>query len=147
MCKGPRLKYKISEVLCFSVSPKSRSTVRRYYDSWRQSQGLVERCDNPKCHFHDCDLVWNNEPLRLVLDHENGNSNDNRPSNLRYLCPNCDSLLPTRGGSNIGRITEQSEGGFKVRRENGQVDLNVFSKTAKLELKTHKAKVSRGENT
>src|SRR6476660_3941888 len=38
-------------------------------------------------------LVWNGRPFNPFLDHKNGNNSDNRPENLRYLCPNCDSQL------------------------------------------------------
>ena len=32
---------------------------------------------------------WNNSPLRLDIDHVDGNPTNNRLSNLQYLCPNC----------------------------------------------------------
>lgn len=45
--------------------------------------------------------TWNEKPLILRLDHINGNSYDNRLQNLRLVCPNCDSQLPTFCGRNI----------------------------------------------
>jgi hypothetical protein len=38
---------------------------------------------------------WLGNKLVLRLDHINGVSNDNRLENLRLVCPNCDSQLPT----------------------------------------------------
>lgn len=38
----------------------------------------------------------------LVADHIDGNWRNNTEDNLRLLCPNCDSLLPTFAGSNRG---------------------------------------------
>ncbi len=38
----------------------------------------------------------------LVADHIDGNWRNNAESNLRLLCPNCDSLTPTFAGSNRG---------------------------------------------
>ncbi len=38
---------------------------------------------------------WNGYPLTLRLDHVNGKRNDHRITNLRFVCPNCDSQLPT----------------------------------------------------
>lgn len=38
---------------------------------------------------------WNNLPLSLHVDHIDGNSDNNFPSNLRLLCPNCHSQQPT----------------------------------------------------
>jgi len=44
---------------------------------------------------------WKNKPLVLIMDHINGVRNDNRQKNLRLVCPNCDSQLPTFTGRNI----------------------------------------------
>ena len=39
----------------------------------------------------------------IQLDHiVDGNSKNNRPENVRLLCPNCHSLTPTFGGLNRG---------------------------------------------
>lgn len=35
------------------------------------------------------DEVWNGKPLVLEIDHINDDFLDNRPENLKYLCPNC----------------------------------------------------------
>lgn len=38
--------------------------------------------------------------LTLQLDHINGVKSDQRPSNLRFLCPNCHSQTDTYAGAN-----------------------------------------------
>jgi His-Xaa-Ser system radical SAM maturase HxsC len=60
----------------------------------------------------------------LILDNKNGVNSDNRPKNLRYLCPSCDALLDTRGGKNRGKV-EKAGGGFSIRRPNGNRDYTL----------------------
>jgi HNH endonuclease len=45
---------------------------------------------------------WKGQELRLVLDHVDGDSSNNRRDNLRLVCPNCDSQLPTYKARNRG---------------------------------------------
>ncbi len=43
---------------------------------------------------------WRNQPIKLHLDHINGNREDNSRNNLRGLCPNCHSQTETYCGKN-----------------------------------------------
>jgi hypothetical protein len=43
---------------------------------------------------------WHGKPMPLILDHINGVNNDNRLENLRFVCSNCDSQLPTYKSKN-----------------------------------------------
>jgi hypothetical protein len=40
------------------------------------------------------------KPLTLQLDHIDGDSDNNHPTNCRLLCPNCHTQTPTYGGKN-----------------------------------------------
>jgi hypothetical protein len=64
--------------------PRLRRAVTEY--------GLEEKC--VWCGLTD---EWNEKPLVLQLDHISGDSLDNRPENLRFLCPNCHSQTKTWG--------------------------------------------------
>jgi hypothetical protein len=39
----------------------------------------------------------------LQIDHKDGNAVNNKPDNIRFICPNCHSLTPTFGNLNKGK--------------------------------------------
>ena len=47
--------------------------------------------------------MWHGVELTLVLDHIDGDSQNNARENLRMICPNCDSQLSTYKSRNRGR--------------------------------------------
>jgi len=48
-----------------------------------------------------CGLTeWLGESITLQVDHEDGDGLNNRPNNLRYLCPNCHSQTNNFGFKN-----------------------------------------------
>lgn len=51
-----------------------------------------------KCSICNSEPIWQDKPLTLQLDHINGNNNDNRLENLRWLCPNCHTQTTTFAG-------------------------------------------------
>ena len=54
-----------------------------------------------KCEICGQDKRWNGKELVLTLDHIDGHNHNNVESNLRWICPNCASQLPTFAGRNL----------------------------------------------
>jgi hypothetical protein len=80
--------------------------VKRYI--FEDQHGCCGICGSPS--------HWMGMRLVLVLDHIDGDSTNNARENLRMVCPNCDSQLPTYKSKNRGN-------GRHFRREryaNGQ---------------------------
>ena len=69
----------------------SHRRVRRY---------LIESCRN-KCAICGND-TWMGERIPMVMDHIDGHPENNKRENLRMICPNCDSQLPTFKSRNRG---------------------------------------------
>lgn len=47
------------------------------------------------CAICGCKPEWNGSSLVFVIDHIDGDASNNKRENLRMICPNCDSQLPT----------------------------------------------------
>lgn len=45
---------------------------------------------------------WQGRPLTFIVDHVDGDASNNSRENLRLVCPNCDSQLPTFKARNKG---------------------------------------------
>ena len=59
------------------------------------------------CSICGTDAIWLGKPMPLILDHINGVNNDNRLENLRFVCSNCDSQLPTYKARNINKNKQE----------------------------------------
>lgn len=70
--------------------PAPMSSVKKQYLSQRTSVC----CDTPECGIVDS---WLGKPIRLHMDHVDGDRSNNAPENLRLLCPNCHDQTETWG--------------------------------------------------
>lgn len=83
-------------------------------------RGWCYRHLEQKCYECGQDTLWNNKPLRLQVDHRNGDTHDNRQSNLGMICPNCHTQTETWGVKNAskhGRL-KMVIGAAKMRKSN-----------------------------
>ncbi|WP_030250225.1 HNH endonuclease signature motif containing protein [Streptomyces violens] len=69
----------------------------------RLRRALLARGADEYCAVCGIGPTWQGEPLPLEVDHINSDWRDNRPENLRFLCPNCHSTTDSYRGRNKGR--------------------------------------------
>lgn len=65
-----------------------QQNMQRYKKYFLEEQGH-------RCAVCGCSDIWCGKQLVFVLDHIDGNADNNNRDNLRLVCPNCDSQLPT----------------------------------------------------
>lgn len=66
----------------------------------RLRRAMLESGIKDECAICSLGSEWNGVPLRLQIDHKDGNFQNNRRGNLRFLCPNCHSQTDNFGVQN-----------------------------------------------
>jgi hypothetical protein len=84
--------------------------VRRVPGSGRTKPPLLRRamCEVGipyRCAMCGVTDMWQGRPLRLHVDHIDGDYHNNLVENLRFLCPNCHSQTPNFAGLSRGKYT------------------------------------------
>ena len=91
---GGAKKKQASEILVL------RSEFSCHQDSSRLRRALLEIGRKQECETCGQGPEWNGKPLQLQIDHRNGKRWDNRPTNVRFLCPNCHTQTENFGSKN-----------------------------------------------
>lgn len=76
--------------------------------AWERQRATVIKEQDNKC-LRCNNSEWMGEPLKLQVDHIDGNNRNNVRENLRALCPNCHSQTETFCGKNINGYTKVSD--------------------------------------
>jgi Zn finger protein HypA/HybF involved in hydrogenase expression len=95
-CNTQKRKEKLTEKWLengnISLKGRPRGYIREY----------IQKQQDNKCILCGQENTWNGKPLIFILDHIDGDSRNNSPDNLRMICPNCDTQLPTFKSKNKG---------------------------------------------
>lgn len=88
-----------------SPKPTVRSRENVFIENSTCNQSTLRRWFLKEDVKYECSICgqapfWNGKELTLILDHINGYNHDNRLSNLRWVCPNCNYQLETTNGKN-----------------------------------------------
>ena len=94
-CRGTHKSILAKEAWYNNTNPHpTRETIRKYLT---EDRGY--KCEIPKCGLSE----WLGKPITLQVNHIDGNPADDRPINVRLICPNCHSQTPFLGNGNRGR--------------------------------------------
>jgi hypothetical protein len=99
MCRRKNYEIQISNANRFDLNGQpSPRTVRKF---------LVATVGNFCALCNQNGQNWCQKPLTLIVDHIDGDAYNWALNNIRLVCPNCDSQLPTFKGRNKGRSTRK----------------------------------------
>lgn len=83
---------------CNGAALSLSHTIKIEEGTVRQPETLkryLRRTNGNVCSICGIQAMWQGKSLSLQLDHIDGNSDNNLPTNIRLVCPNCHSQTPT----------------------------------------------------
>lgn len=110
--------YKVRTPLEDVLSNKAKMQSTKLLDRLVEARLKEYKCE--KCGIND----WQGRPIRLQLNHIDGNHYNNELSNLEILCPNCHSQTDTYAGKNCKNTKRNKPpDGIKLYSENSEYDI------------------------
>ena len=79
-----------------------------FVQSFRKKLKSEKLLGEIKCNECGCNEIWNGKLLSLELEHIDGNRNNNKRDNLKWLCPNCHSQTNTYRKNNRNKISKRN---------------------------------------
>lgn len=110
-----------SEILIY------RETENKRQKAFVLRRALIESGRPYKCEICNQIDQWNNQELRLQVDHQDNNWLNDRAENLRFLCPNCHSQQKHKMNQGLtGIISTSNYYRKKTRQKYGFPENYVF---------------------
>lgn len=84
-------------------------------------RALIDYGREYKCEICGLYPMWNGKELRIQVDHKSHNWLDDRPENLRFVCPNCHTQTEGYNGSKGHADVTGYSRYYKMKKQNGTV--------------------------
>jgi 5-methylcytosine-specific restriction endonuclease McrA len=88
-----------------SIDDRPRKTLERFMKGEVSDRDTIRKMLTETIGY-SCDSCgidnWQGQKLTLQVDHIDGDASNNKPNNLRLICPNCHSQTKTFGARNKG---------------------------------------------
>jgi len=100
------------------VSVTSGVTKGELQGSWsRAIKAFLLEESAHKCAICDQEDMWHGKKVTFILDHIDGDAKNQSRSNLRVVCPMCDTLLPTFKSRNRGHGRSSARAFYAASKE------------------------------